>query len=427
MSGTRTNWAGNVTFQADRVHRPETVEQLQEIVAASDRVRALGTGHSFSPVADTTGDLVSVAGLPARFEVAPDRPAVTVSAGLRYGEVATRLHGGGPRPAQPRLAAAHLGRRRRRHRHPRVGRPLGSLATAVTALELVTADGRARRLSRGGRRPVRRLPSSRSAAWASSPRSPCASGRPTTSRSGSTRTCRSTRLRTELDEVFAAGVQRQRLHDLGRRRRRPGLGQAPGRRPAACARRTWLGAEPPTDPRTRCRACAAEACTEQLGVPGPWHERLPHFRLDHTPSSGTSCRPEYLVPREHAVEALHAVAAIRERVAPVLQVCELRTVAADDLWLSPAYGTRRARPALHLGRRHRRRPAGRGRPRGPAARFTPGRTGARSSAPARTGPGLYPRLADFAACAASWTRATCSATRWSTATSGPTDASARRR
>ena len=102
MSTSRTNWAGNVTFQAGRLRRPESLARLQEIVAASSQIRALGTGHSFSLVADTTGDQVSVAGLPARFEVAPDRLSATVSAGLRYGEVATRLHAEG-------LALANLG------------------------------------------------------------------------------------------------------------------------------------------------------------------------------------------------------------------------------------------------------------------------------------------------------------------------------
>ncbi len=79
-------------------------------------------------------------------------------------------------------------------------------------------------------------------------------------------------------------------------------------------------------------------CTEQFGVPGPWHERLPHFRAEFTPSSGAELQSEYLMPREHALDALRAMDAIRETVAPVLQTCEVRTVAADGQWLSPAYG-----------------------------------------------------------------------------------------
>jgi len=79
-------------------------------------------------------------------------------------------------------------------------------------------------------------------------------------------------------------------------------------------------------------------CTEQLGVPGPWFERLPHFRPEFTPSSGDELQAEYLLPRRHAVAAFQALAGIADRIAPVLHISEIRTVAADDLWLSPFHG-----------------------------------------------------------------------------------------
>ena len=135
------NWAGNVAYGAERLHRPTAVEQLQELVAGSRRIRALGSGHSFSRVADTDGDLVTLSGLPTRFEVADDRRSVTVSGGLRYGEVAPRLHAAG-------LALHNLGSL------PHIcvagavatgthgsGDALGCLATAVLGLDLVTASG----------------------------------------------------------------------------------------------------------------------------------------------------------------------------------------------------------------------------------------------------------------------------------------------
>ena len=89
-----------------------------------------------------------------------------------------------------------------------------------------------------------------------------------------------------------------------------------------------------------------EATTPQLGVPGPWHERLPHFRLGFRPSAGTELQSEYLLPRERAREALEAIARISDVVAAVLQICEIRTVAADELWLSPSY--RRDTIGLHF-------------------------------------------------------------------------------
>jgi xylitol oxidase len=85
------------------------------------------------------------------------------------------------------------------------------------------------------------------------------------------------------------------------------------------------------------RGLSAEACTSQMGRPGPWHERLPHFRLDHTPSAGDELQSEYLVARADAVAALLALEALRDRLSPLVLVSEVRTVAADELWLSPAY------------------------------------------------------------------------------------------
>src|SRR4051812_48081476 len=87
-----TNWAGNVRF-ASELQRPRSVEELQELVAAADKVRVLGTGHSFNRIADSTGTLVSVQDLPAIVEVG-DR-GVTVSAGLRYGEITAALEARG--------------------------------------------------------------------------------------------------------------------------------------------------------------------------------------------------------------------------------------------------------------------------------------------------------------------------------------------
>src|SRR5580692_5073366 len=91
MAIPQTNWAGNVTFGAARIHRPGTVGQLQELVAASAAVRALGSGHSFSSIADTTGDLISLDGLPRTVRIDEVNRTVTVGAAIRYGELAASL------------------------------------------------------------------------------------------------------------------------------------------------------------------------------------------------------------------------------------------------------------------------------------------------------------------------------------------------
>jgi xylitol oxidase len=89
---------------------------------------------------------------------------------------------------------------------------------------------------------------------------------------------------------------------------------------------------------------SAENCTEQMGVPGPWYERLPHFRMGFTPSSGKELQSEYFVPRRDAVEAILAIERLRDRVSPHLMISELRTVDADPLWMSPCY----KRPSLAI-------------------------------------------------------------------------------
>jgi xylitol oxidase len=82
---------------------------------------------------------------------------------------------------------------------------------------------------------------------------------------------------------------------------------------------------------------SAMSCTEQLDIPGRWHERLPHFRPEFTPSSGKELQSEYMISRQAAPQALAALNTVRERIHPVLQICEIRTVASDEFWMSPCY------------------------------------------------------------------------------------------
>jgi xylitol oxidase len=107
-----------------------------------------------------------------------------------------------------------------------------------------------------------------------------------------------------------------------------------------------FGATRATVPIHPVRHMPTDALTPQLGVPGPWHERMPHFRMDHTPSAGAELQSEYLMPRRHAAQALLALDRIRDRIAPLLLISEVRTIAADDLWMSTAFG--RASVAAHF-------------------------------------------------------------------------------
>jgi xylitol oxidase len=331
---TLTNWAGNITFGAARVHRPGTLDELRSVVAASDRVRALGSGHSFSPVADTTADLVSVAGLPATVDISTDRTTATVAAGMRYGEVAVALqaqglalHNLGSLPHISVAGAVATGTHGS-------GPTLGSLSTAVRGLDLVTATGALLRLARTDPRfpgAVVALGALGVVTAVTLAVQPTYDVAQTVYQDLPVR-----RLATDLDEILAAGYSvslfttwsRAVVDQVWVKRRTDD--------PQAALGATWLDARAATHPLHPVPGMSAASCTEQLGVPGPWHERLPHFRLDHTPSSGAELQTEYLVPRRHAAAALDAVQAMAPQVAAVLQVSELRTVAADDLWLSMA-------------------------------------------------------------------------------------------
>ncbi len=141
-------------------------------------------------------------------------------------------------------------------------------------------------------------------------------------------------LRERFDEIMSAaysvslftGWRTDRIDQVWLKQR--GGPDAPGR---------WFGAVLADGPRHPVPGCPPEPCTRQLGVPGQWHDRLPHFRLDFTPSSGDELQSEYFVARTDAVAAFDALDAVRERIAPALQISEIRTVAADALWLSPAF------------------------------------------------------------------------------------------
>jgi len=316
-----TNWAGNVTFGARRLHRPTSVAQVQEIAAAADRARALGTGHSFNRLADTSGELISTLALPSIMDL--DGGAVRVSAGVRYGELSQYLqaHGYALRnlASLPHISVAGA---ISTGTHGS-GTGNANLSAAVTALELVTASGDLLRLDR------------------TDPRFPGAVV---------SLGMLGVIVAVTLEVVPTFSVAQQVYEDVPRDAALAALDKAY----SVSLFTSWTGTDidqvwvkatepfaldraPADGPRHPIRTMPATHCTEQGGVPGPWHERLPHFRLDFTPSSGDELQSEYFVPRTRLAEALAALDPIRDRIAAILQVSEVRTIAADDLWLSPCY------------------------------------------------------------------------------------------
>ncbi|MFI1989890.1 FAD-binding protein [Actinoplanes sp. NPDC020271] len=335
-----TNWAGNITFGARQVLRPRTLDEAREQIAAATKLRVLGSGHSFNHLADTDGDLLSLAGLPRTVEIAPDRATVRVDGGIRYGDLAARLHAEGlalhNMASLPHISVA--GAVATATHGSGVGN--GNLATAVAGVEIVRADGELVTLTRGD---------------ADFPGSVAALGalgavvaltldvQPAFElRQYVYETLPATSVRANLPLILADGYSVSLftrwtgidVDQVWLKRREPMTGPE------------FHGATLADGPRHPVPGMPAENCTQQGGVPGPWHERLPHFRMEFTPSSGEELQSEWHVPLSRANDALDAVAQIRERVADVLQVSEIRTIAADDLWLSPNY--QRDSLALHF-------------------------------------------------------------------------------
>ncbi|MDX6231537.1 MAG: alditol oxidase [Nocardioidaceae bacterium] len=346
MTQPQTNWARNVTFQAARVHRPRSIGELQEIVAGSDRLRALGTGHSFSTVADTTGDLVSVVDLPRAVSVDAERATVTTGAGGSYGELAGFLHAAGwALPNLGSLPQISVAGACATGTHGS-GRRLGCLATSVSGVQLVRPDGELLTFRRGHADfagAVVALGSLGVVTALTLDVVPTFDVRQVVYL-GLPHATVSERFDEVLDSAYSVSVFTDWRGDTARvfRKNRVGVDDVADGDFAP----DWLGATAATVPSHPVPGAETAGATEQLGVPGPWHERLAHFRVNFTPSSGDELQSEYLVAREHGAAAFDAVHAIGAQVAPALQICEIRTVAADDLWLSMASG--RDSVALHF-------------------------------------------------------------------------------
>jgi xylitol oxidase len=330
----RTNWAGNYTYRARRLHRPSTLEQVQEIVAATPRVRVLGSRHSFTDIGDSR-ELVTLDGLPADVVVDPEARTASFSASLTYGELAAELSRAGMALANlaslPHISVAGAVATATHGS----GDANQNLATAVAALQMVTSDGEVTTAARGeadfdglvvglgALGAVTRITLDIEPAYEVRQRvfeglawdalfehfdEITASGYSVSA---------FTRWGESVDQVWV----KSRVTDAPERVR----GELFGAVPATVDRHPIIGLDPVN-------------CTPQLGVPGSWAERLPHFRMGFTPSSGEEIQSEYLVPRRHAVAAIQAVRALGDSIGPLVQVSEIRTVAADRLWMSTAYG-----------------------------------------------------------------------------------------
>jgi alditol oxidase len=330
------NWADNHTFTATRIHRPASVAELCHIVARAPRVRAIGARHSFNGVADSPGELIDLGGINPDFVIDREGRTVTLGGGASYAVLAAylqregrALHNMASLPHVTVAGATATGTHGS-------GDGLGNLATAVAGLEIVTATGEMAKVRRGDENFDGMVVGL--GAFGIVTRITLDIQQSYEMRQDAFEGLAWDRVLADLDAVMAAGYS----VSLATMWSGPAVTRlwiktrlAEGGPRAVSA--AYLGAKPASEPLAN-RAPDALRRLNPFGAPGPWSERLPHFRPDEEPALEPHLQSEYMVPRARAAEAMTLLRAIGHRIDPHLLTTEIRSMAADRLWLSPGYG-----------------------------------------------------------------------------------------
>jgi alditol oxidase len=339
MSPVFTNWAGNLAYSADSVHYPSSVDEVQDLVARLSRIKALGTRHSFNTIADSPGGaLISLSELAPDITVDADAMTVSVAGGTPYGILAASLqsqgcalHNTGSLPHISVAGATATGTHGSGDRN-------GILSTAVSGVEFVKADGSLVTVDRSN--PELKALAAGLGAFGVITRLVLDIQPTYLVRQDVYRNAPWDDVLDAFDEVMASAYSVSLIGDLGsptirelwQKTRVESVRDShrqPDPVPQSLYGGTWYDdAEESSDHSLNVRA----------GIAGPWSERLPHFRLDAAPSAGgDELQTEYFVDRRDAVSALRALRSMGHRISPHLHAAEIRTVASDDLWVSPAY------------------------------------------------------------------------------------------
>jgi xylitol oxidase len=340
-----TNWAGNLTYSTGNVFSPNSVEQVQELVRQQKKLRALGSRHSFNAIADSKQNLISTTAL--NKIVALDRNAntVTVEAGIKYGELCQYLHENGYAlhnlASLPHISIAGACATATHGS----GVKNGNLSTGVSAIEFVKADGEIVNLSikdgaqfygavvgLGALGVVTKITlellltfNMQQVVYRNLPMRALEHNFETIMSSGYSVSLFTDWRNKNINEVWIKSrVEGNTLNSFPPE---------------------FYGAKLATKNMHPIEDQPAENCTEQMGISGVWYERMPHFKMGFTPSAGKELQAEYFVPFEHAYEALMAVEKLNDKITPHVFISEIRTIAADDFWMSPCY--RRKCVAIH--------------------------------------------------------------------------------
>lgn len=338
-SGTKlTNWAGNIEYSTDNLYPAASVEQVRSFVKTRSKLKVLGTRHCFNTIADSKNEFLSLKPMDGVLALDPVARTVTVGGGITYGLLAPYLHSKGYAlhnlASLPHISVAGSCATATHGS----GEKNGNLATAVSALQMVTAEGDLVELSHekdgetfqgavvglGALGVITKI---------------TLDVQPTfTMRQYVYEHLHLREIKEHFDAIESSAYsvslftnwQNEQINEVWIKSRID-------HDPAFAAAKEFFGAKLAAKNLHPIADLSAENCTEQMGVPGPWYERLPHFRMGFTPSAGRELQSEYFVPRQHAVEAILAIQGLHEQVSPHLMISEIRTIAADELWLSPCY------------------------------------------------------------------------------------------
>jgi alditol oxidase len=330
------NWAGNLTYSTNNVFYPKTVSEVQTLVKKCGHLRGLGTRHCFNSIADSKYNLISSNNLNNILFLNTEDNTLTVEGGIKYGELSPwldkkgfALHNLASLPhisVAGSISTATHGS----------GVKNGNLSSAVKGLEIVIADGSLVKLSKEKDGETFNAAVVGLGALGIITRVTLAVQPTYTMRQQVFLKLPLSQLKDHFTEIVSAGYsvslftdwQSESINEVWIKDKvNPEIDYH--------GMEEFYGAKAASKDLHPIIELSAENCTPQMGVPGPWYERLPHFKMGFTPSSGKELQSEYFIPRQHAVEAILAIQQLGKQIGPHLFITEVRTIAADQLWLSP--------------------------------------------------------------------------------------------
>jgi alditol oxidase len=332
------NWAGNLEYSTDRLYSATSLDEVRNYVKKHRRLKVLGTRHCFNTIADSAHNFLSLKAMDEVVALDAEARMVTINGGMTYAQLCPYLQTRGfalhNLASLPHISVAGACSTATHGS----GEKNGNLSTAVSALEVVTAAGEVVQLSREQDGEAFRGTVVGLGALGVITKITLDIQPTFVMRQYVYENLPLDAVKHHFDDIEASAYsvslftdwQNQRVNEVWIKSRVE-EGQAFEATPE------FFGAKRATRNLHPIAELSAENCTEQMGVPGPWYERLPHFRIGFTPSAGKELQSEYFVPRQHAVEAILAVERLRDQVGPHLLISEIRTIAADDLWMSPCY------------------------------------------------------------------------------------------